>query len=419
MPPLSAATKPSMFRSLPSWIHALLPAPSAVGGAERLRSCLGALLGIAVTGLASTMVLGPGQTSLLLIAPMGASAVLLFALPASPLAQPWSIIGGNLVSAVIGITCARLIADPAWAGPLAVGLAIAAMFALRCLHPPSGAIALSAVVGGPAVHAAGYAYAWVPVGLNTVLLVATAIVYNRLAGRRYPHAQRLATAHPHGTRDAPPTVRLGFDAEDLHAVLKEYGQVLDISVDDLDAIVRRTEMHAFGRRLRQTRCGDIMSRDVVAVTAATALSDAWQLMQRHAVHALPVVDEARRVVGIVTRTDFLAHAAPQDFASAGARLRAMLRPPKRGIAGRVLTVGTIMSTPARRAPESTPIVELVPWMADQGLHHVPIVDTEEKLIGMVTQSDLVAALYETGLASGGHAAFRQRAASRGAGLKTA
>src|SRR5450830_1606221 len=81
-----------------------------------------------------------------LIAPMGASAVLLFAVPASPLAQPWSIIGGNLVSALVGVSYAKLVAEPALAAALAIALAIACMFALRCIHPPSGAVALTAVL---------------------------------------------------------------------------------------------------------------------------------------------------------------------------------------------------------------------------------------------------------------------------------
>ncbi len=82
-----------------------------------------------------------------LVAPMGASAVLLFAVPSSPLAQPWSILGGNIAAALVGVTTALLITDPFLASAVAIGVAIAAMMTLRCLHPPSGAIALTAVLG--------------------------------------------------------------------------------------------------------------------------------------------------------------------------------------------------------------------------------------------------------------------------------
>src|SRR5579871_5039662 len=88
---------------VPGWLASFLPAPVSVKWHERARSCLGALLGIAFTGGLMFLLLGPAASIPLLVAPMGASAVLLFAVPASPLAQPWSIIGGSLVSATIGV----------------------------------------------------------------------------------------------------------------------------------------------------------------------------------------------------------------------------------------------------------------------------------------------------------------------------
>ena len=103
---------------------------------------------------------------------MGASAVLLFAVPASPMAQPWPIIGGNVVSALVGIAVAKVVPDPTLAIGLAVGLAIGCMSILRCLHPPGGAAALTGVIGGPAVAAAGFMFPFVPVALNAVALVA-------------------------------------------------------------------------------------------------------------------------------------------------------------------------------------------------------------------------------------------------------
>src|ERR1700750_2032621 len=109
---------------------------------ERLRAGLGALVGILITGVVARIAFGGYQELPYLIPPMGASAVLLFGVPASPLAQPWSIIGGNLISGFIGITAARYIGDPAIAGAVALALAIPLMFTFRCVHPPSGAVAL-------------------------------------------------------------------------------------------------------------------------------------------------------------------------------------------------------------------------------------------------------------------------------------
>ena len=117
-------------------IKRFVPGLAPVSLGERLRASIGALIGILVTGAVAGLALGGSPDVPLLIAPMGASAVLLFAVPTSPLAQPWSIIGGNTIAALIGVTCAHYVGDPVLAAALAVGLAIAAMMALQCLHPP-------------------------------------------------------------------------------------------------------------------------------------------------------------------------------------------------------------------------------------------------------------------------------------------
>lgn len=382
-----------MIPSPPSWLLSLLPAKTSVSRAELVRSCAGALLGILVTGLVSAQVLGPTAAAVWLMAPMGASAVLLFGVPASPLAQPWSIVGGNLVAALIGVSCSQLIGAPVVAAAAAIFLAIAAMFALHCLHPPSGAVALTAVLGGAQVHEAGYGFVIAPVGLNTALLVVVALLYNNLTGRRYPHPQQVGVQHPHHTADVAPSERLGFSSEDLLAVLKDYNQVLDVSADDLEALFHQIEMRAFSRRFGDTRCSQIMSKDIVAVAYATGLAEAWRLMRIHAVQGLPVIDGKRHVIGIVTRPDFLHHADLLDYHSLESRLRALLRRPARFSSGRHEIVGQIMSAPVKTARDTTPIVELVPLMSDVGHHHIPIVDADQRLVGMVTQSDLVAALY--------------------------
>lgn len=118
------------------WLYGFMPGRVAVNGTERFRACCGALVGIFLTGIVCHFVLGTTAGLPLLIAPMGASAVLLFALPASPLAQPWSILGGNMISAAVGITCAYWIADPTLAAAVAVAGAIAAMFSCAaCIRP--------------------------------------------------------------------------------------------------------------------------------------------------------------------------------------------------------------------------------------------------------------------------------------------
>ena len=366
------------------------PRPNTVGFTEQLRGAAGALAGLAIAGL--IVALWTGFSPLLLIAPMGASAVLVFCLPASPLAQPWSVVFGNTVSAAVGVTCARTFGDPTVAASLAVALAIGAMFALRCLHPPGGAVALTAVVGGPQVHAAGYGFALVPVGIESLLLVLAGLVYNNLTGRRYPHLYQPPQVSVHATQDAPPTARLGFTTEDLDAVLKRYGQVLDISRDDLESLFLETEMRAYSRRFGIITCGDIMSKDAVTVEEGTPLSEAWRLMHAHKVHALPVLDSNGWVRGIISQSDFVRGLGMDDYGSLAQRLARLLR---LGRAPR--TVKQLMTRPVVTARMEMAAVELVPLMANAGYHHIPVAGSDGRFAGMVTQSDLVAALYESRL----------------------
>lgn len=377
----------NLFHRFRAGLHAFLPAPVQVDGRERLRACLGALLGLLLTGVATHLALGAGSNIPLLIAPMGASAVLLFAVPASPLAQPWSLIGGNLVSALIGVACAKLVADPLSAAALAAAGAIGAMFALRCLHPPSGAVALTAVLGGPAIHALGFQYLLAPVGLNSLLLLLGALLYNNLTRRRYPHPAQVEHRNSHATRDLPPAERIGFSSADLDAVLKRYNQVLDIGRDDLEEILQQTEMQAYHRRFGEMRCEDCMSRDVVAVTADMSQREAWGLLRRHKIKALPVVDAQRRLLGIITLTDLLRGHDLTSLESARRTVAGLLR------GQRLSRVGSVMTRRVTSATSDQPLISLIPILSNASLHHVPIIDQAGRLVGMLTQSDLLAALY--------------------------
>lgn len=173
------------------------------GHLEKWISTVGGLIGLAGVLAISNAQLGlHGAASL--VASMGASAVLLFAVPHGALSQPWPVFGGHLVSAVVGVACAKAIPDPVIAGPVAVGLAIGAMHYLRCIHPPGGATALSAVVGGPTVLQLGFQYVITPVLLNVTTLLLVAFVFNApFAWRRYP--ARFAAV----SRDTKPQVDEG------------------------------------------------------------------------------------------------------------------------------------------------------------------------------------------------------------------
>ena len=233
--------------------------------AEQWRSAVAAAVAVLCVAWLSMQFLSSPP---FLVAAIGASAVLVFALPASPLAQPWSVVGGYLVSAVMGVAAAQLVPAVPLAAALAVGLCTLGMLALRCLHPPGGAVALFAVIGGEKITALGFGYVLSPVLANAVLLVGIALVVNNLLPRRrYPRPH--AEAHPHRVGDPEPLSRPGLRHEDLQTALIEYGRPLYISGEELDEVIRLAESHSRRRRVGEMTGADIMSREPVTAGPQT------------------------------------------------------------------------------------------------------------------------------------------------------
>lgn len=376
-----------------SFLQRLNPSIVPTSLAERARASLGALVGIAATGLVSTLALGSDVNLPLLIAPMGASAVLLFAAPTSPLAQPWSILGGNLVAALCGVTCALVIPEPLIAASLAVALTIGCMLMLNCLHPPSGAVALTAVLGGAGVTDLGYWFVLSPVGVNTVLILAIALVFNNATGRVYPHLAPARGNPLHGTADPPPSHRAGPRLEDVEAAIRDYDEVVTTSPEELDELLHRAQIRAFTRMSPDLVCADIMSRDVLTVKESATLRAAWRVLAAHHLDELPVVDDAGDLKGMVRLSDFVRHSALAD----NGRLRDGLASRLRAAVGRSdlpRTAGEIMSRRVQSALPETPIGLLVSPMADQGVHLMPVVDADNRVVGVITQSDLLGALFQ-------------------------
>ncbi|MBE9560393.1 MAG: HPP family protein [Proteobacteria bacterium] len=202
-----------------------------VGHTEKLVSGLGAFLGIFLVFYSSSFFV-QGTSLYLIVASMGASAVLLFAVPHGPLSQPWSLIGGHLLSAVIGVTCAKFIPDIFFAAPLAVGLAVSAMYYFHCIHPPGGATALSAVVGSSAVHELGYQFILTPVLINVIAIISVAIAFNYFfKWRRYP--VYLAQKHAAANKTISTETYGAITHEDFVYALSEFESFIDISENDL------------------------------------------------------------------------------------------------------------------------------------------------------------------------------------------
>lgn len=199
-----------------------------VSTTEKVVSGAGGAAAILLVHLLSQHVLGLSGASML-VASMGASAVLLFAVPHGQLSQPWPVFGGHLVSALIGVTAAKAVGWQPGAAALAVGGAIVAMHLLKCIHPPGGATALTAVVGGPKVWALGYGFVWHPVVLNVLIVLAVAVAFNGFfPWRRYPQALNRTTF-------APDADEVSHD--EIVAAVRSLDSFIDITEDDLRRLV--------------------------------------------------------------------------------------------------------------------------------------------------------------------------------------
>lgn len=205
--------------------------PNASSHGERWISAAGGFIGVLAVLSISRAVLDL-QGASMVVASMGASAVLLFAAPHGAMSQPWSVLGGHLLSAFIGVTCAQQIADPMVAAALAVGLSIGAMHYLRCLHAPGGATALVAVLGGDAVRGLGYGFLLTPVLENVLIILLVAVVVSLpFSWRRYP--AEFARSRANGKHPEQGGEKALIAHSDLVYALSQIDTFIDVSEQDL------------------------------------------------------------------------------------------------------------------------------------------------------------------------------------------
>lgn len=360
--------------------RALGPAMGGPKPVDVAQAGIGAALGLLVAGLALRG-LGIGW----LVAPFGASAVLVYALPNSPLAQPWSVVVGNTVSALVALAVLAALPHADWAVPLAVGLAIGAMLLVRALHPPGGAVALLVALGGTG----GWAGTVGTVALGSVLLVGIGVAWNRAVGRAYPFNQP-AQPGPHGTTDPAPEARLGLDPADLATILEDYRQSANLGVADLQRLIGAAEQAAAARRMEAFTCADIMSRDLVTVGPDAPLGVVAEHFRKRGFTSLPVVAEDGRFLGVIFQLDLIRRAREDAFRLHRSLLAALVRLIDDHRTKAPLAQD-IMQTAVQRATPTTPVGALLPLLADGGAEAVPVV-VGQKIVGIVTRSDLVSAL---------------------------
>jgi CBS domain-containing membrane protein len=378
-------------------LKSLGPAVSRVSAIEAMRAGLGALIGL---GLAGLFLLSPNvdlELGLFLVAPFGASAVLLFAVPNSPLAQPWSAIVGNIVAALVGVAVCLLVEDPALRIALAVGLAITATILCRAIHPPAGAVAMTAAMSPDAVAHLGFWFALAPIGIGTVALVVLAAIYARLTGRHYPFRQ-FDDPSNRGTEDRNPTERLGLSEAALTGILERYSQSFNLGLEDLARLIGAAELQAAAQSSGPLAAKDIMSRNLVTVGPDTPLGEIAAIFRTHRFTSLPVVGPDKTFLGVIFQMHLIDRARDDALRLDRGYLSALKRLLDRD-RDKPVKAHDIMSVAGPRVTTNTPIGALLPMMADGDIDAVPVVEYA-KVVGIVTRTDLIAALARSAARSG-------------------
>lgn len=370
-------------------LRSLGPSVAHAPPGEALRAGVGALIGLGLTGAFLLSPFTDHELGLYLVAPFGASSVLLFAIPNSPLAQPWSAIVGNMLAALVGVTTCLMIADPALRIALAVGLTIVATILCRAVHPPAGAVAMTAAMSPDAIDRLGYWFALAPIGVGTLALVVLAALYARATGRHYPLRQ-FDDPGRHGTDDKDPPERLGLSEEELVGILDRYRQSFNLGVEDLSRLIGAAEMQAASHASGPLTADDIMSRNLVTVAPETPLRDVAELFRQHRFTSLPVVDGDGHFLGAIFQLHLIGEARSTALRLHRGYLSALSHI-LRARNGATVTASAIMSTTLPRATRDTPVAALLPMMSDGEVDAVPVVE-QGRILGIVTRTDLIAAL---------------------------
>ena len=330
--------------------------------AEVLKAALGAGFGLIVTAIVLGLLSpnsGDPRMVPLLIAPFGASAFLIFVVPNSPLAQPWSVVVGNTLSAMAALIILLLPIATGHAAALAVIGAVIAMALARALHPPGGAVALYAVLA----HPADWTFIATPVLAGSVALVVAGAMWNHVTGRKYPFRQ--AAPALHGTKDQPPARRHLPPPGALADLLAQLRLGANIGVEDLSRLINAVETEAAAQPLAGLTAAHLMSRDLVTVAPQTPLTDLAHSFLSHRFKTLPVVADG--VYQGLVQDSALLDRAPASRAA------------------------DLMDTAPETVAPTTVAAHLVQLLADGRQQAIPVVQNGQ-LLGLVTRSDLISLL---------------------------
>lgn len=354
------------------------------------RQCLIALMClIAILAAAYATGTANSGTAPILVASMGASVMIMLAVPSSPFATPWAFAGGQLVSGFTGVIVAYWLSDKIAASAVAVGLAVLFMQNLRCMHPPGAATVLVPVLSYAHSPQPNFSFLLNPLGANVAVLLLAVMLINRLVLRHGNPPQ------PAANQETPAaTIRLaGISPADILQATAEMNQVVDVSSNELSQLFARLNLAHYARHHQVPACRDVMRRNVLTAEYDTEVESAWLMMHEHGLEVLPVLDRSRRVIGIVTRYDFLKNLKLKPDESFKNQWRAFIKTTPGLYADKPEAIGHIMTRKVKTLSASAPISESIPLVVNDGHHRIPIVDHENRFVGMVFLNELMSELF--------------------------
>jgi len=373
-----------LFRYPMNIKNAWKPAVAPAARIDVVRVGLGATLGLA---LAMLLVFEGNHigfaSGLGLFAPLGASAVLLFAVHTSPLAQPWSCVVGNTVSALWAcwvVSCVPL----EWAPAAAVGGAIMLMQLTRSLHPPGGAVAMLWALEAQAGVVHGWTYALWPIGAMTLCLVLVAMLYHRLWGKTYP-LQPHEPARPSTAQHLP---AMDLSTADLQALLARFDQGNNLTAQELGQLVLAAEEQAIARRFGSVSCGQVMSSALWTCSPQDSLATVAANFQQHPIKSLPVVDAQGHLLGVVARSALLDWTWNQRTNPQTRRRDRVWRLwGKKPVHGTVCAADLMQDAPLH-VDAQTPVSQLLETLTHHAVPFVAVLQAG-KLVGLITRTDVM------------------------------
>ncbi|UUM32805.1 HPP family protein [Vibrio japonicus] len=315
----------------------------------------------------------------LLIASIGASITIIFVIPSSPMGRTWPLVAGHVLAALIGVVLSSVIENIAVLALVTITSTIFAMILLKCVHPPGVATALVPVLSTTS-QPVNLSFLLDPVLLNVVPLAVCGIVFRWWLSRQTStHTEQIsskaATAHS----------KTSLYFEELHQVVETRNEWLDIDEKTLDEIFKQTHLLALEHKNEKLTCEHVMTRDILTLKETDTVYDGLKQLQQNKYSAIPIVNTSNEVLGIFSLVDFLLYVEQRKINSfVGLYLLAKKRTSK--------TIGQYMKRNPISIHQDQHIARLIPYLTS-GFHHIPIINDNNQLVGMVTQSDLIEFLY--------------------------